>query len=99
MKDASEVNFDRKKNGFKRTQFNKKHMNGTIETLLQTLPPMFARINIGKLTGGLIDDGTMANLDSQGKGPKRITIGRKSGYIREDFVQWMVERMGDLLSK
>lgn len=67
--------------------------SGNLDDLIQTWPPILARNKIGEHTGGLISKGTMQNLDSEGKGPKRIVIGRRCGYIREDFIEWLRERM------
>ncbi len=57
-----------------------------IETLKNTLPAIFARREVGRLTGGIIQPGTIANLDSLGLGPKgRFFISRKICYERENF--------------
>lgn len=66
---------------------------GNLNNLLQTLPPIISRNKINLFLGGLISKGTLQNLDSEGKGPRRIKIGRKVGYLREDFVAWLKERM------
>ena len=69
---------------------------GNIDKLLETLPPIIARNKIAELTGGLIAKGTMQNFDSEGKGPPRIVLNnRRSGYIREDFVEWLKSKMSD----
>lgn len=34
----------------------------------------------------------LANLDSKGKGPKNIAVGRKIYYKREDFLAWLEQR-------
>jgi predicted DNA-binding transcriptional regulator AlpA len=31
----------------------------------------------------------MANLDSQGRGPKAVKSGRRVAYLREDLVAWL----------
>jgi len=66
---------------------------GDLERLLTTLPPVVARNQIGFYLGGLLTKGHMQNLDSEGKGPKRIKIGKRCGYLREDLVAWLKERM------
>lgn len=63
--------------------------------LERTLPPAFARTEVPRLLGGLISAGRLANLDSEGLGPKRITLGRKVGYLRADFITWMRARSGE----
>ena len=66
-------------------------------TLQSSLPPVFARKEISRLTGGLISPRHLANLDSAGLGPKgKVRVGRKIGYERDAFVSWMSERMQDV---
>lgn len=61
------------------------------------LPPIVGRRIVFKITGGLISQRTMANLDSKGLGPKeRIRVGRQIGYPRETFIFWFSERMQDI---
>lgn len=60
--------------------------------LEKSLPPAFARTEVPRLLGGLISAGRLANLDSEGLGPKRINLGRKVGYLRGDFIAWMRSR-------
>lgn len=62
--------------------------------LERTLPPIIARTEVPRLTGGLISAGRMANLDSEGKGPRKIKVGRKVGYTRADFIAWVRSRAG-----
>ena len=70
-------------------------MNG-FEELYNTLPPIFARRSVGKLTGGIIQPGTCANLDSKGLGvgPEgRCLIGKKVVYSRDAFLKWLESRV------
>ena len=54
---------------------------------------IIARTEIRVFTGGLISPGYIANLDSRGEGPSgRIKSGRKTGYQKRAFVQWLRER-------
>lgn len=70
-------------------------MNDDAYTELEhTLPPILSRSDIHRLLGGLISVGRLANLDCEGKGPRRITLGRKVGYTRSDFIVWMRSRGG-----
>ena len=62
--------------------------------LEKTLPPILSRTEVPKLTGGLVSAGRLANLDSLGQGPRKITLGRKVGYTRADFIAWMRSRGG-----
>lgn len=69
-----------------------------LEKLEQALPPMVARNKIPFYLGGMISKGYMQNLDSEGKGPKRIKIGKRCGYLREDLIEWLKSRMIDEVS-
>ena len=60
--------------------------------LQSKLPPVIAREQVPKLLGGVISSKTLANLDSEGKGPKRIRVGRKVAYITEDLLHWLEAR-------
>ena len=51
-----------------------------------------ARTEVSKFSGGLMSSKYIANLDSQGKGPPRVVVGRKVGYPTRDLVQWLRER-------
>ncbi len=54
---------------------------------------LIARTEIKVFTGGLISPRYIANLDSKGEGPSgRIKSGRKTGYQKRSFVQWLRER-------
>lgn len=64
------------------------------EELERLLPPVVARTSVPKLLGGLISVGRLANLDSEGRGPRRIKLGRKTGYLRSDLIAWMRQRAG-----
>jgi len=66
----------------------------SIEELKTILPPIFARSDIGKLTGGIIQPGTLRNKDSRGEGiAGRFLIGRRIFYSREDFLLWLSARI------
>jgi hypothetical protein len=51
------------------------------------------RQEIGKFSRGLIGKNYMANLDSQGKGPKRYQLKGKIYYKTADLIKWLEERM------
>ncbi len=53
---------------------------------------IIARTEIKKFTGGMINEKYQANLDSAGKGPERIRIGRKIGYPKYPYVAWLAGR-------
>lgn len=64
-----------------------------LSKLRETLPAMFARSKVPELLGGFISKGYLQNLDSAGLGCPRVKCGRRVGYLREDFVDWLESRM------
>lgn len=55
--------------------------------------PYISRQEIGAFTGGILNPKTLANLDSQGKGPKgRVRVGRKVAYCVDELILWMEQR-------
>ncbi|MDO8944635.1 MAG: hypothetical protein Q7U75_15745 [Desulfobacterales bacterium] len=60
--------------------------------LERTLPPVFARTEVPRLFPGMISSGRLANLDYLGRGPRKVSLGRKVGYTRGDFIAWMRSR-------
>lgn len=71
---------------------NKQNNTLDLSHLLRILPPIVARKDIDRYLGGIISKGYLANLDSEGLGPRRIRCGRNIGYLREDLVAWLEER-------
>lgn len=68
-------------------------MNADLYAALERdLPPLIARTQIPQLLGGVISVGRLANLDSEGLGPRRIRVGRKVAYLRSDLVSWLRTR-------
>jgi len=55
--------------------------------------PIVARNQIGEFTNGLISEKHIANLDSQGKGPRgRLKVGGRVCYTVESLIQFLEER-------
>ena len=55
--------------------------------------PFVARQELGKFSGGILNPKSIANLDSQKKGPEgRIRIGRKIAYPVSSLIKWMESR-------
>jgi len=67
--------------------------NALVAQLRATLPLVFKRSQVGELTGGMVNTKTLANLDSQGKGPARFRLGKLVAYEREAFLTWLENRM------
>jgi len=75
-------------------------VDSIIHELEKTLPPIFARKEVGKLTGGLVAPHTLANADAKGAGPAgRMWIGRHTAYSREDFLAWLRVRIRQVTKK
>lgn len=66
-----------------------------LSLLENNLPPVIARKDITKYLGGLISRGYLANLDSQGRGPRSIKTGRRVAYLREDLIAWLATWLHD----
>jgi len=66
----------------------------TLQAMADKWPhSIVARTQIGEFTGGLLTPKTMANLDSQKKGPARqVRCGRKVGYLVSDLMDWIAGR-------
>ena len=64
--------------------------------LVDKLPPTIARDHVESLLGGIISAKYLANLDSIGKGPKRMRVGRKVVYMTEDLLEWLESRSVNL---
>jgi len=70
--------------------------NVDFSILNEKLPPIISRDHVERLLGGVISAKHLANLDSLGKGPKRMRIGRKVAYRTDDLLNWLSERSTDL---
>ena len=64
--------------------------NPIIEQLRQELPPVWARVETDRLTGGMFRARTLANLQSRGEFPSVAVnyIGRKAIILRDPFLEW-----------
>jgi hypothetical protein len=60
--------------------------------ILKDAPEVIARVKVPGLLGGLIAKGTLQNLDSEGRGPRRIFLGKRVGYAKQDLIAWLNER-------
>lgn len=67
-----------------------------MSSLLAELPLIVPRNEIQDLLGGIISKGYLQNLDSAGRGPRRLKVGKRVGYLRGDLVAWLEERTGIL---
>lgn len=52
-----------------------------------------ARSEVSRFSGGVLTPGTMANLDSQKLGPKKIRVGRKIAYPVDALIDWIQTRI------
>ncbi|MBR4606807.1 MAG: hypothetical protein IKO41_11365 [Lachnospiraceae bacterium] len=60
---------------------------GILSTLAKSMPEVFARSEVSRLTGGTISAGTLANQGK--KGPAYSIIAGKAVYRRDDFLAWL----------
>lgn len=59
-------------------------------SLESTLPPVFSREEAARHLGGILTAKTLNNIDCLGNGPEvRVRIGKKIGYERTNFVNWL----------
>ena len=67
----------------------------TPEEILDKCPgPIISRRKAAELTGGLMGERHLANLDSAGIGPaRRVKIGKRAGYESESFAEWLASRI------
>ena len=75
-------------------------INAIINDLEKSLPPVLARKEVGRLTGGLVASHTLANVDAKGSGPAgRIFIGRHTANNREDSLAWLRSQIRHVAKK
>lgn len=66
-------------------------IDDAICALERELPAIFARHEIGRLLGGAIAPGTLANLGKEG--PPYIFVGRNAVFEKASFLAWLRNRM------
>lgn len=64
-----------------------------IEALRKSLPPVFARCELTRLTGGAVNHRTVANLQSLRQGPPAHKLGKRTVLEREAFLAWLAGRL------
>ena len=63
------------------------------ENLSRTAPEIITRKKLHELTGGLVSEKTLANLDSLGEGIQpRMRIGGKVAYPKEAAITFLKQR-------
>lgn len=60
--------------------------------LLHDLPEYLTRKQVGASIGHIMSPKYLANLDSEGMGPPKTMLHRKTVYHKEGLVAWLVER-------
>ncbi len=66
-----------------------------LDGLRNLLPPIFSRETASKMTGGIFTPRTLSNFDAAGRGPKKkVKIGKRVAYEKEDFLNWLQGMMG-----
>ena len=73
-------------------------VDGKMSILRKMWPSeVVARDLVKEFSGGMITPRTLANLDSQGKGPaNRFLSGKKVCYFIDDLIEWLETRYKDL---
>lgn len=65
-----------------------------LETLKRELPPIWDRKATTRLTGGVVNSGSLANRMSEGIGPAgAFRHGKKIVIVREPFLEWLAARL------
>lgn len=60
------------------------------------LPPLIARCDAARYTGGLYSQKTLEVYDCQGLGipeSERCRIGRKIAYTKSGFINWLINKI------
>ncbi len=67
----------------------------TVNDILNKCPgPIISRQQAATISGGLISERHLANLDCLKQGPAgRVKIGRRVGYVAESFASWLASRI------
>ena len=75
---------------------NQSTIDQIIENIEKAAPPMVTRLEIQKLTGGVVLAKTLANIDSQNQSegiPNRVRYGRRIAYPTPSFISWLRQRL------
>jgi hypothetical protein len=68
-------------------------LNKLRESLRRSWPaPLVSRAEAPKFSGGLVASGTLANADCAGTGPERLKVGRRTAYLRDSLIEWLLKR-------
>lgn len=68
-------------------------LSDPFNALESELPVFVTRTQVAERLGGWIAVGTLANLDSEGRGPAgRVILGRKVAYPRASLIAWLRSR-------
>lgn len=64
-----------------------------LEALRTSLPATFSRQEAARHLKGIYSAGGLANLDSEGRGPGGVRLGRIVAYEKESFLAWLEGRI------
>ena len=64
-----------------------------LEALRKELPPTFSRQVAAEALKGIYSAGRLYTLDSMGKGPGGVRIGRVVAYEKGAFLRWLEGRI------
>jgi hypothetical protein len=74
---------------------NQIELNEMFDRMVANWPSeIVARAKVEEFTGGLLTGKTVANIeaDKTKVGPEKIRIGRRAGYPKAKFVEWLKTR-------
>ena len=76
---------------------NQADKQSVVEEILSRCPgPVISRRQAAIVSGGMIGERSLANIDSDRtkQGPaERIRVGRRVGYTSRSFAEWLAERI------
>lgn len=74
---------------------NRAYLDEYRQQLLDKLPPIVTRKQALAATGNLFSPRTLTNMECRKEGPRnKIKIGRQVAYAREDFVDFIMGKLG-----
>ena len=67
-----------------------KDLPSIFHRLYMTTPEIVTRKTLSELSGGIVSPKTLANLDTQNRGPTgRVLWGKKVVYPRDEAILWL----------
>jgi hypothetical protein len=64
-----------------------------LQKIEKVLPEIFAEKAIPDLLPGWYSNRHLSNLRSKGLGPESFKLGRRTMYCKDDFLDWLKDRL------